>query len=281
MPWRPGGPVWLNEHMTKDLTESFTALHQDLLVLPNAWDAASARLMVRAGAAAVATSSSAVSWSHGYPDGNRLPFELALATIARISRSVGVPVSADIESGYADDDAGLSANARAVIDAGAAGVNLEDSGTAGLLGVDHAAHRIGVVRAAAQAAGLGLFINARTDVFLAGNPPQDGVRQVIERSRAYLEAGASGVFVPGLLDLDKLAEITAAVDAPVNVLAGPSAPSVAELKAAGVRRISVGNDLAGLAYATAERAAQQILETGEFTALRGAADYGAMQQLFQ
>ncbi|ABY22029.1 PEP phosphonomutase [Renibacterium salmoninarum ATCC 33209] len=266
--------------MSQELTHAFRSLHDDLLILPNAWDAASTRLMVRAGAQAVATSSSAVSWSHGYPDGNNLPFELALATIARIVHTVDVPVSADIESGYTTEDDQLAQNVRAVIDAGAAGVNFEDSTQSGLLELAEAARRSGVVRAAAEASGVELFINARTDIFLTGNPPADGVEQVIARGQAFLDAGASGLFVPGLHDLTKLAEITAAIDAPVNVLAGPGAPSVAEFKAAGVRRVSVGNDIAGIAYATAENAAKRILETGEFDSLEGAAEYGQMQQLF-
>ncbi len=263
---------------------AFRALHLSdspgVLVLTNAWDAASAVLIQRAGATAIATTSSAISWSHGYPDGNRLPRQLAIAALARIAQSVSVPVTADIESGYADDDDGLAETVRLVIGAGAVGINLEDSRSDGLADVDEQARRIGLVRAAAAETGVDLFVNARTDTFLSGRYPQTALAETLARGRAYLDAGADGLFVPGLAELDTIRTITTAFDAPVNVLAGPGFPSLDQLRGAGVRRISVGNDVAAVAYATAEAAAASILSTGSFDALSGGVAYPDMQQLF-
>ncbi len=263
---------------------AFRALHLSdspgVLVLTNAWDAASAVLIQRAGATAIATTSSAISWSHGYPDGNRLPRQLAIAALARIAQSVSVPVTADIESGYADDDDGLAETVRLVIGAGAVGINLEDSRSDGLADVDEQARRIGLVRAAAAETGVDLFVNARTDTFLSGRYPQTALAETLARGRAYLDAGADGLFVPGLAELDTIRTITTAFGAPVNVLAGPGFPSVDQLRGAGVRRISVGNDVAAVAYATAEAAAASILSTGSFDALSGGVAYPDMQQLF-
>ncbi|HEY8295884.1 MAG TPA: isocitrate lyase/phosphoenolpyruvate mutase family protein [Micrococcaceae bacterium] len=251
-----------------------------ILVLANAWDAASAALIQQAGATAIATTSSAISWSHGYPDGNKLPRELAIAALARVAQSVSVPVTADIEAGYADDDDGLAETVRLVMAAGAVGINLEDSGSDGLADIDEQAGRIRLVRATATEAGVDLFINARTDTFLSGLYPQTALAETLARGRAYLNAGADGLFVPGLAELDTIRTITAAFDAPVNILAGPGSPTVEQLRAAGVRRISVGNDVAAVAYASAAAAAASILSTGSFDALAGGVEYPDMQRLF-
>lgn len=261
---------------------AFHALHASgILVLTNAWDAASAVLIQQAGAAAIATTSSGMSWSQGYPDGNQLPRELAIAALARIAKSVSVPVTADIESGYADDDDGLAETVRLVIGAGAVGINLEDSGSSGLADVDEQARRIRLVRAAAAETGINLFINARTDTFLSGLYPQTALAETLARGGAYLDAGADGLFVPGLAALDTIRTITAAFKAPVNILAGSGFPTVDQLRAAGARRISVGNHVAATAYAAAVAAARQILSTGHFDALDGGVKYPDMQRLFR
>ncbi|RKN37919.1 isocitrate lyase/PEP mutase family protein [Streptomyces hoynatensis] len=255
----------------------FHALHQGPapLVLPNAWDAASARIVQAAGAAAVATTSSGVAWSLGAPDGDRLARDLALGLVARVAAAVEVPVTADVESGFAEDPAGVGETVRAVVEAGAVGVNLEDShhgGPVPLRAVTDQAERLAAARKAGEALGVPVFVNARVDVFLRGRelPRPEAVRETLTRAAAYLAAGADGVFVPGVTEPALVAELAAGLDAPLNVLAGPGAPPVAELAAAGARRISVGSGLAQAAYSLADRAARELLTAGTYTELAGA-----------
>ena len=252
------------------LADDFRRLHAEgVLVLPNAWDAASARLVERAGAAAVATTSGAVSWSLGVPDGDRLPLELLAGAVERIAAAVAVPVTADVEAGGAD----VAATVRAVLAAGAVGVNLEDRG--GAVGL----HRDRVA-AAREAGGRDLFVNARIDLYLFGiGEPEGRLAETIARAGVYAEAGADGIFVPGLIDLDVLRTLVAEIPLPLNVLAGPHGPAVDELAAVGVRRVSVGTGLAQVAYAAADRAARELLATGTYTALDGGLDYGDLQKL--
>ncbi len=268
-------------HLRKDLivTSSssidhaarFRALHHGAaLVLPNAWDAASAALVEAAGAQAIATTSAGVSWANGAPDGSGLGREAMAGAVARIVAAVRVPVTADIEGGYGD----VAATVRAVIQAGAVGVNLEDSPGSPLLPAAEQAARIAAARAAADAEGVDLFVNARTDVYLAG-VPGDQVAEVEERARVYAEAGADGLFVPGLLDLDVIARL-AKGPLPLNVMAGPGAPPVAELAAAGVARVSVGSAIAQSAYAVAARAAAELLGDGTYGTLADGLTYGTL-----
>ena len=180
----------------KTTAETFAALHAGpgVLVLPNAWDAASAAVMEDAGAKAVATSSAAVAWAHGYPDGDLLPLDKLLLTISTVARAVKVPVTADIEGGYTDDLATLADNIKAVIGAGAVGINLEDGKR------DPALHarKIEAARKAADATGVPLFINARIDVYLKGLAEGEAAYQeTVRRAELYRGAGASGIFAPG------------------------------------------------------------------------------------
>ncbi|XAS67312.1 isocitrate lyase/phosphoenolpyruvate mutase family protein [Micrococcaceae bacterium Sec5.7] len=267
---------------------AFQALHSaDVapLVLVNAWDAASARLVQEAGASAVATSSSAMSWSLGFPDGNRLPRELAMDALGRIVAATDLPVTADIETGYAGsggtfDGRQLKETILAVLDAGAVGVNFEDSGELPLTAADEQSRRIRLIRQTAAEAGFGLFINARTDTYLSGNYPDTAFEETLLRAEAYLAAGASGIFVPGVTDLHVLHELSRRIDAPLNALAGVGAPSVGELHDAGVRRISIGGNTAKAAYATVSRVAAEVLGDGNWSELAGARSHAEMDALF-
>ena len=252
------------------LADDFRRLHTDgVLVLPNAWDAASARLVERAGAAAVATTSGAVAWSLGVPDGNRLPLELLAGAVERIAAAVAVPVTADVEAGEPD----VAATVRAVLAAGAVGINIEDGGGAVELHRDR-------VAAAREAGGRDLFVNARIDLYLFGiGEPEGRLAETIARAAVYADAGADGIFVPGVIDVDLLRTLVAEIPLPVNVLAGPHVPAVDELAAVGVRRVSVGTGLAQAAYAAADRAARELLATGTYGALEGALSYGDLQKL--
>jgi 2-methylisocitrate lyase-like PEP mutase family enzyme len=252
------------------LADDFRRLHAEgVLVLPNAWDAASARLVERAGAAAVGTTSGAVAWSLGVPDGDRLPLELLAGAVERIAAAVALPVTADVESGGSD----VAATVRAVLAAGAVGINLEDGGGPVELHRDR-------VAAAREAGGRELFVNARTDLYLFGiGEPEGRLAETIARAGVYAEAGADGIFVPGLTDPAVLRTLVAEIPLPVNVLAGPGAPAVDELAAIGVRRVSVGTGLAEVAYAAADRAARELLGAGTYGALVGGLDYGDLQKL--
>ncbi|USX51369.1 isocitrate lyase/phosphoenolpyruvate mutase family protein [Lentzea sp. HUAS12] len=261
-----------------DRTKLFHALHHHgPLALPNAWDVASALIVEAAGAKAVATTSAGVAWSLGAPDGDALDRERAIDLVARIAKAVSVPVSADIESGFGVDAEQVGDTARAVGEAGASGVNIEDGLRGGLRDVAEQQERLAAAREAAP----GLYINARTDVFLRGvGEPEDRLRLAVERARAYLEAGASGIFVPGVTDLATVAELAAAIDAPLNVLAGPGAPAVHELGTAGAARISVGTALASAAYAVARTAAEELLTKGTYDSTGDGLEYGELNALF-
>ncbi|MFI2205452.1 isocitrate lyase/phosphoenolpyruvate mutase family protein [Streptomyces sp. NPDC020192] len=268
----------------RELAAVLRALHAPAdgraLVLPNAWDAASAALIVRAGARAVATTSGGVAWSAGRPDGHGLSRDEMAEAVRRIAAVVDVPVSADVEGGYGPGAEDVAATVRAVIEAGAVGVNLEDSLAPGGPLHDVPAHavRLRAARSAAEEAGLpGLWINARTDVFLFGiGAPEDRLVDVLSRAKAYADAGADSLFVPGLVDLDTVAELVRRSPLPVNVLAGPGAPSVTGFEAVGVRRISVGTALAQTAYGAVQRAATELLGAGTYDAMAGAVDFGTV-----
>ncbi|GAB3945701.1 isocitrate lyase/phosphoenolpyruvate mutase family protein [Kribbella albertanoniae] len=235
------------------------ALHaQPPLVLPNAWDAGSARAIEAAGASAIATTSAGVAWSLGVADGGGLSLSAAVGAIRAIVAAVSVPVTVDIEAGYGD----VSATVTAVLEAGAVGINLEDS-TGGVLD-EPAVHadRIRTARAAAVAFGIDLVINARTDTYMFG----DGTG-TIERAHLYAEAGADVLFVPAVVDAPTIRTLAADSPLPLNVMVGPGAPSVPELVELGVTRISVGPAITARAYALAAAAATELLKTGTYDAL--------------
>ncbi|KQV14833.1 MULTISPECIES: isocitrate lyase/phosphoenolpyruvate mutase family protein [unclassified Kitasatospora] len=259
-------------------------LHKDgVLVLPNAWDAGSAALIGQAGAKAIATTSGGVSWSAGRPDQQALSRDEMVAAVARIVDAVELPVTADIEAGYGPAPEDVAATITAVIGAGVVGVNLEDSKPDySLFTAEEQAARIRAARQAAEQAGLPeLVINLRTDVFLFGiGEPEGRQADVLARAAVYAEAGADSLFVPGLLDLAVIAELVQGQPLPVNVMAGPGAPTVAEFEAAGVRRVSVGTAVAQAAYTLAQRAAAELLGKGTYDELAGALDFGAVNSSF-
>lgn len=260
----------------------FRALHSgQVLVLPNAWDAASARLIEHAGAAAVATTSAGMSWGLGVPDGQHLDVETMTATVSRIRKAVEIPVTVDIEAGYGDGLGQLEETVRRTVAAGAVGINLEDArhDTPALRLVREQADRIRAARQAALSSGIDLFINARTDTFLIGEGTADALTQTLDRARVYLAAGADGIFVPGVVDADIIAELVRSIAAPINVMAVPGMPPVAELAALGVARVSVGMGIAQAAYATAHHAARELLDKGSYGHLTGGLPYQTFNTL--
>lgn len=257
----------------------FRALHtqSNPLVLPNAWDAASAALFQRAGAPAVATSSAALAWSLGYADGSTLPRHELLAALARIQRVLTVPLSIDLEGGYSDyaeDVAGLVVE---VARLGVAGINLEDGAQSSQLLAEK-------VMACRQALGdTPLFINARTDVCLRELATgAEAIDLILKRAQAYQVAGADGLFVPGLSSLADTAFITARTALPVNLMLLPEMPSIPALFAAGARRFTAGPANFQLAYGQTFAATQTLLDTHQAAGLFAgrAVDYAEMNAMF-
>jgi 2-methylisocitrate lyase-like PEP mutase family enzyme len=252
------------ETMTHAAT--FRKLHHsdDLLILANVWDAGTARLIARLGAKAIATTSAGVAWTHGYPDGDRLPLPLLIATVTRIAQSIRIPLTVDIEGGYSSDLSVVGEVIAGVLDAGAVGINIEDgTGTPDLL-----CAKIERAKQSAARLGVDLFVNARTDVYLRQLTPAAGrLDEVFRRAERYRAAGADSLFVPGVVAADDIAAVTAGVGLPVNVLAWPDLPAVAELKRLGVRRLSAGSTLAQIFYGRAKAFATAFLTGGDWSAL--------------
>jgi 2-methylisocitrate lyase-like PEP mutase family enzyme len=248
------------------------------LVLANVWDALGARLVAAAGAPAIATASAAASWTLGVPDHEGLDRADAVALIGRVARSVDLPVTADIESGYGTTAAEVGGTVAAVLAAGAVGVNLED----GTRDATEHAGRIAAARAAGDAAGVPLYVNARTDGFLLGlGEPEGRLEEAVRRAKEYLAAGASGIFVPGVRDPATIAALVAAIPAPLNVLAGPGAPPVAELAALGVARISLGPAPALAAYGVLRDGVAELYRTGGYDGLATSFGYPDANGLMQ
>jgi 2-methylisocitrate lyase-like PEP mutase family enzyme len=247
-------------------------------VLPNAWDAGSARLIEWCGARAIATTSSGLAWSRGYPDGNALPPRMIATAVEEIARVLTVPLTIDVEAGYSDDPRAVGEVVEAVIGAGAVGINLEDgSGSPDLLRA-----KLAAVKGVARQTGVDLFVNVRTDVYLrALVPAERALEETIARGRSYQAAGGDGLFVPGLTDGDAMRAIAAAVALPLNVMVRPGLPPVAELAAFGVRRVSAGSAIAQAAHGTTMRAAKQLLREGRYdTMLEASPTYAELNGLF-
>lgn len=265
--------------------ERFRALHAHRpLVLPNAWDASSARVIELAGAAAIATTSAAVAWTYGRPDGQRLTRDEMLRAVRLIVGAVSVPVSADLESGYGSGTPGdVTETVRGVVDAGAAGVNLEDSrgGDQPLFTIEEQVERLRAARGMVTAAGTDLVINARTDTFLAQvGTPAECLEQAIRRGNAYLAAGADCVFVPGVTDGATIGSLARGIEGPLNILMKPGTPSVPELVRLGVARVSLGPYIAQAALATVRRVATEVLERGTCESLGDIPAFAEMNAMF-
>jgi 2-methylisocitrate lyase-like PEP mutase family enzyme len=239
--------------------ETFRTLHAPgkMLLLPNAWDAASARLVEDCGAEAIATSSAAVAWAHGYPDGEALSPSILLATVAEILRVVKIPVSVDSEAGYSSDPTKVAEYTNALIDMGVAGINLED----GTNSPELTARKIEAIKNAAHKKSADLFVNARADVYLKKLTAPDAMRdETIKRGKLYAKAGADGFFAPAVTDPADMRAIADTVALPLNILFWSGVPSFDVMKASGVRRISAGAGISRIALGAARTATKQFLE---------------------
>ena len=257
----------------------FRDLHrQGLLRLANAWDAGTARLIEQRGAAAVATTSAGLAWAQGYADGDRLDPDVLLQAVSRIARVIRVPLTVDVEGGYSDDPDSVAALVLRVVHAGAAGINLEDGAGA----PDLLAAKIRAIREACVAQGADVFINARTDVYLRGLAAEERrVDETLARAALYRQAGADGLFVPGLVDVDAIRAVAAACGLPLNVMLRPALHDLAALQALGVRRVSTGSALAESMYGRLSAQVDEFLHA-DTTSLPDpqAMGYGALNALF-
>jgi 2-methylisocitrate lyase-like PEP mutase family enzyme len=276
----------MNDADQRAKAEAFRALHRGprLLLLPNAWDAISARIIAAAGFPAIATTSGGVAWSLGYPDGEVAPWDEVVAATARIARAVTVPVTADIESGYGDTPAAVGRSIGDIIRAGAVGINLEDglrSGTPPLRSIDDAAARIAAARETARAAGVPIVINARIDLYIKNiGEPAARFDEAVRRGRAYLAAGADCIYPIALRDPATIGRLVAALQAPVNIMVRNGLPSVAELEALGVARASTATAMTLLAMGHIRQLAEELRATGRFDRIDPAITHAEAQQLF-
>jgi 2-methylisocitrate lyase-like PEP mutase family enzyme len=253
-----------------------------LLLLPNAWDAMSARVFVAAGFDAIATTSGGVAWSLGYADGEQAPWNEVVAATGRIVRAAQVPVTADIEAGYGETPDAVMRSVAEIIAAGAVGVNLEDGTPGGAIrSLADAADRIRAAREAAKAAAVPIVINARTDLYLR-NVGDEASRfdETIERGRAYLAAGADCIYPITLRDPATIGRLVKALRSPININVRAGLPSVAELEALGVARASTASQVALMAMSMTRQVADDLRGTGRFDKLAPAMAQADAQRLF-
>ena len=253
--------------------EQLRKLHSGgkILILANAWDVASARIFEDIGFPAIATTSAGIAASLGYPDGQFISRNEMLDVVGRIARAVHVPVTADLEAGYGPTLDDMTATVKAMVEAGAVGMNLED-----VTGSDESTHvdlatqveKIQAIRRAGESIGVPLVLNARTDIYLMPiGPESTRFERTVERLRAYRKAGADCLFVPGVKDAATIAKLVKAVDGPVNILATAGGPDVNELQAMGVARVSMGSGVMRSTLEHARRIGKELLARGTFESL--------------
>lgn len=265
--------------------DAFRLLHRGpkILVLPNAWDVASARIIEDAGATAIATTSAGIAFSLGYPDGEKISREEMLSVVARIAAKVKVPVSADLEAGYGNRPEDAAQTAKTLIEAGAVGLNLED-GTGDpqhpLADLSLQLEKIAAILETARSTGVPLVLNARTDVYLREfGAPESRFDEALRRLSAFRNAGADCLFIPGVRDLPTIERFVRDLRHPLNILAGPGSPAIPELQRAGVARVSLGSSPARAALGLARRITQELLTTGTYKSLEGAPSHAEVNRM--
>jgi 2-methylisocitrate lyase-like PEP mutase family enzyme len=271
-----------NSNSQAEKANLFRDLHRGpkILLLPNAWDVASACILEQAGVAAIATSSAGVAFTLGYPDGQKITREEMLAVVGRIAAKVKIPVTADIEAAYGNRPEDAALTARAVIEAGAVGLNLEDR-------IDHRQlvdlslqlEKIAAVRESSRRIGVPLVLNARTDVYLLeAGKPESRFGETVKRLIAFREAGADCLFAPGIRDVEVISRLVRELQHPVNILAGPGSPTIPELQKIGVARVSLGSSPMRATLGLVRRIAQELQTTGTYKALEDAPSHAEVNQ---
>ncbi len=242
-----------------------------MLVLPNAWDVASARVLEELGYPAIATTSAGVAFALGYPDGQRVTRHEMLEVVARIARAVRVPVTADMEAGYGTTLADMAKTAKAIVDAGAVGLNLEDvtgETESSQVNTELQAEKIRTIRETSASLGVSLVINARTDIYLMPiGPEATRFERTVERLRGYRAAGADCVFAPGVSERGLIEKLVKAVAAPLNILVTPGCPPIPELEKLGVRRASIGSGVMRSTLGLVRRIGRELLEKGTYSSV--------------
>ena len=271
-----------------ELARQFLAFHdgRKMLVLPNAWDVASARIFEEAGFPAIATSSAGIANALGYPDGQKISRGEMLEVVQRIAGAVRIPVTADMEAGYGDRPEDAAQTAEGVLAAGAVGMNLEDAihdRPDALVDLNLQTEKIRAVTETCARAGISFVLNARTDIFLAGiGPAETRLARSIKRLNAYRDAGAQCLFAPGVKDKETIARLVSGVRGPLNILAVAGTPRVAELEKLGVARVTVGSGPMRATMALTARIARQIRDEGLFSLMTdGAMSYADANRLFK
>jgi len=265
--------------------EQLRKLHVNgpMLVLPNAWDAGSARIFVEAGFPALATTSAGIAFSLGYPDGERISRDEMLAAVARITRRIAVPITADLEAGYGHEPTAVAETVRRAIDAGVVGMNLEDRiEEQHLIDFTLAVERVRAARKAAESTGVRLVLNARTDAFEAPELPRDKrLAEATRRGNAFRDAGADSVFVPFVGDRGTIEQLVQQIRAPLNILGTPNGPTLKELAALGVRRVTFGSAPMRATLGLLRRMAREWKDKGTYGTLEAyGIPFAELQQLF-
>jgi 2-methylisocitrate lyase-like PEP mutase family enzyme len=276
----------MNVRVQAEKAEQLRNLHggQRILVLPNAWDVATAKILDEAGYPAIATTSAGIAFALGYPDGQRISRDKMLEAVGRIACAVRVPVTADMESGYGTTVEDMAETAKALVAAGAVGMNLED-----VTGDDESSHvelalqleKIRAIRETAVSLGVPLVLNARTDIYLMPiGEPATRFKRTVERLRAYRQAGADCLFAPGVSDRETIAKLVSALKAPLNILVTPGCPSLGELEKIGVARASAGSAVMRAALGLVHRIGKEMLQSGSSKALfDGAIPYADVNRM--
>ena len=276
----------MDARVQAEKAEQFRKLHRGprILVLPNAWDVASARILEELGYPAIATTSAGVAFSLGYPDGQRVSRVQMLEVVARIARAVRVPVTADMEAGYGTTAKDMSETAKALIAAGAIGLNLEDvtgEDENSQVNVALQVQKIQAIRETASSSGVPLVLNARTDIYLMPiGPAETRFDRTVERLRAYRQAGADCLFAPGIQDSETIAKLVRAFEAPLNILLSPGCPPLRELEKLGVARASAGSSAMRATLGLLRRIGKELMEAGTYSCLQdGAVPFAEVNQI--
>ncbi|HUJ94748.1 MAG TPA: isocitrate lyase/phosphoenolpyruvate mutase family protein [Terriglobales bacterium] len=269
----------------KAKAQAFRLMHRGpkILVLPNAWDAVSARILAEAGFGAIATTSGGIAFSLGYPDGQHIARDEMLAVVRRIASAVKVPVTADVEAGYGKRPEDARRTAEAVIEAGAVGMNFEDATgerERPLEDLTLQLEKIAAVKEAARAAAVPIVLNARTDVFLLEvGPAEKRYAEAVRRLSAFRDGGADCVFLPGVRDRETIERAVRDLKCPVNILAGPGSPPVTELQKLGVARVSVGSGLTRATLGSLRKMAIELKNRGTYESLEIGIPYAELNRL--
>ncbi|WP_237446515.1 isocitrate lyase/PEP mutase family protein [Shimazuella alba] len=255
----------MENHMLKNAT--FRNLHSDFFILPNAWDAISAKILEECGFKAIGTTSAGIAASSGYQD-RKIPFQTAIATIEQIIKAVDVPVTVDMEDGYGESIQEILQNVRQMILIGATGINLEDSTMDSkdpLYDISVQQKKIAAIKELCIKEGIPIFLNACTDLYWCNiGDPSLRIHKMIKRAKAYEKAGADGIFVPGISSIEEIQLLRSEVSCPINLLAAANTPSISKLKEIGIQRVSCGSAPFRATMTFLKNAGEQLLNHGNF-----------------